>query len=207
MEQFSTEEQQVEAIKRFWKENGFPIIIGAAIGFGGLFGWRYYNDSVVTQQEQASEAYTQVLEELNKGPEGFSKGIDFVKGDSDSNYRVLVALRLAKEAVERNDLPEAEKQLQWSADNIDVAAIKGVALLRLARVQLQQEQHDKALASLEKVTDEAFKAKVAEVRGDVYQRQGKLDKAREQYSAALEDDANNSFLKMKLDDLASQATS
>ena len=40
MEQFATEEQQVEAIKRFWKEHGTAIIVGAALGLGGLWGWR-----------------------------------------------------------------------------------------------------------------------------------------------------------------------
>ena len=43
MEQFATEEQQVEAIKRFWKEHGTAIIVGAALGLGGLWGWRYYS--------------------------------------------------------------------------------------------------------------------------------------------------------------------
>ena len=38
MEQYETEEQQVEAIKRFWKENGLSLVIGALLGLGGLLG-------------------------------------------------------------------------------------------------------------------------------------------------------------------------
>ncbi|PAR85254.1 YfgM family protein, partial [Vibrio cholerae] len=44
MELYDTEEQQVEAIKDWWKENGKAVIFGAVIGLGGLFGWRYYQD-------------------------------------------------------------------------------------------------------------------------------------------------------------------
>ena len=38
MEIYSTEEQQVEAIKSFWKENGSQIIVGAVLGLGGFSG-------------------------------------------------------------------------------------------------------------------------------------------------------------------------
>ena len=37
MELYDTEEQQVEAIKDWWKENGKAVIFGAVIGLGGLF--------------------------------------------------------------------------------------------------------------------------------------------------------------------------
>ncbi len=48
---YDSEEQQVEAIKDWWKENGKAVIFGAVIGLGGLFGWRYYQDSVVEARE------------------------------------------------------------------------------------------------------------------------------------------------------------
>ena len=37
MEIYNSEEQQVEAIKRFWKENGTAIIAGVVLGLGGLY--------------------------------------------------------------------------------------------------------------------------------------------------------------------------
>ena len=63
MELYDTEEQQVEAIKDWWKENGKSVILGAVIGLG-LFGWRYYQDSVTTAQETASESYTKAVQQL-----------------------------------------------------------------------------------------------------------------------------------------------
>ena len=64
MELYDTEEQQVEAIKDWWKENGKAVIIGAVVGLGGLFGWRYYQDSVIQASEAASQSYTTVMNAL-----------------------------------------------------------------------------------------------------------------------------------------------
>jgi len=54
MEQFATEEQQVEAIKRFWSEHGTSLIVGAVLGLAGLFGWQYYSDSNRRQGKRLS---------------------------------------------------------------------------------------------------------------------------------------------------------
>ncbi|MGL5653635.1 MAG: YfgM family protein, partial [Vibrio sp.] len=67
MELYDTEEQQVEAIKDWWKENGKAVMFGAVIGLGGLFGWRYYQDTVVAAQEAASHSYSQAVDALLAG--------------------------------------------------------------------------------------------------------------------------------------------
>lgn len=201
MEQFSTEEQQVEAIKKFWKENGTAIILGAVLGLGGLWGWRYFNDTQVAASEAASDAYQQSVEQLATNQE-LSR--NFIEQHKDSNYAVLAALQLAKQAVEDKNLEEAAKQLNWVKANSEKDSIKAVASLRLARVQLEQQAYQQALDSLNAVSAEAFSAQVAEIKGDVYQRQGDLDKARAAYSQALEKNAANGLLKMKLDNLAAE---
>ena len=38
MNDYATEEQQVEAIKSWWQENGKAVVLGAVIGLGGLWG-------------------------------------------------------------------------------------------------------------------------------------------------------------------------
>ncbi|GAL21617.1 Mlr7403 protein [Vibrio maritimus] len=64
MELYDSEEQQVEAIKDWWKENGKAVVLGVVVGLGGLFGWRYYQDSVVQAQEAASEQYSKAVESM-----------------------------------------------------------------------------------------------------------------------------------------------
>ena len=205
MEQYVTEEQQVEAIKRFWKENGIPIVVGAALGLGGLFGWRYYNDVKIAAQEQASATYDVVTVDLIKNEAAFSSAQSYINENSDSGYALLMAFKLAQQAAERKDLTEAAKQLSFAASNAESTSIQAIANLRLARVQLEQGMHEQALATLDNVSDEAFDAQRQETKGDVYQAQQLFDKARAAYSAALEVNANNNILKMKLDNLATLA--
>jgi predicted negative regulator of RcsB-dependent stress response len=205
MEQYVTEEQQVEAIKRFWKENGIPIVVGAALGLGGLFGWRYYNDAQIAAQEQASATYDVVTLDMIKNEAGFSSAQSYIDENSDSGYALLMAFKLAQQAAESKDLTEAAKQLSFAASSADSASVKAIANLRVARVQLEQGMHEQALATLDNVLDEAFLAQRQETKGDVYQAQQLFDKARAAYSSALEVNANNNILKMKLDNLATLA--
>lgn len=202
MEQYETEEQQIEAIKRFWKENGVALVIGAFLGLGGLLGWRYYNDSQIAAKEQASFAYEKASEELLKGEAGFSKAKTFIDGHSGTGYAMLMALEMAQQAIERKDLTEAAKQLEFVVSNAKLSAVQSVAQLRLARIQIEQGELELALTSADKVTDQAFKGQSQEIKGDVYQAQQLFDKARAAYSAALETNERDQVLKMKLDNLA-----
>ncbi|AWL12698.1 UPF0070 protein YfgM [Saliniradius amylolyticus] len=204
MARYETEEQQVEAIKQFWKENGTVIVLGAVLGLGGLWGWRYYNTQQLQAQEQASSAYQQKIEQLEQD-NGFSTVKQFVEQQGESDYAVLAALHLAQEAVDRDDLSEAAKQLSFAADHSSVEAVAHVARLRLARVQLQQEQPDASLKSLQSIPAEQFVAQVEELKGDIYRQQGNFEQARVAYQAALEQSAGNRLLQMKLDNLSAEA--
>lgn len=202
MEQFATEEQQVEAIKKFWKENGPAIVIGAVLGLGGLWGWRYYNEAQINAQEQASSQYELAVESVETDTASADKINAFISEHPESGYAVLAALQLAKEAVDGGNLDEAAKQLSFVIANAEEEGIAHVARIRLARVQIEQDKLDDALATLTSIEDEAFSAQVQELKGDVYVKQSLTDKARAAYSAALEDNQGNYLLKMKLDNLA-----
>lgn len=202
MEQYETEEQQVEAIKRFWKENGVSLVIGALLGLGGLLGWRYYNDSQIEAKEQASFAYEKASEELIKGEAGFGQAKSFIDNHSDTGYAMLMALEMSQQAIERKDLVEAAKQLEFVVSNAKLSAVQSIAQLRLARIQIEQGEFELALASADKVSDQAFTSQSQEIKGDVYSAQQLFDKARAAYSAALETNTRDQVLKMKLDNLA-----
>ncbi|MFQ3235479.1 MAG: putative negative regulator of RcsB-dependent stress response [Paraglaciecola sp.] len=202
MEHFETEEQQIEAIKRFWKENGAAIIVGALLGLGGLWGWRYYNDQQVALKEEASATFELQSAQLNSDELAFSQAQAYIDQHSDMGYALLMAFKLAQQAIERGDLAEAAKQLAFSAGNSDNVAVKSIANLRLARVQLALDKTDEALVTIDKVLDSAFVAQQQEIKGDIYLAQKLFDKARAAYSAALEANNSNTILKMKLDNLA-----
>ncbi|WP_042013192.1 YfgM family protein [Aeromonas fluvialis] len=204
MEVYTTEEQQVEVIKEWWKENGTSVIAGTVIGLVGLFGWRYYNQHQQETMEASSQAYNQVIEQLAKGDAaGLEQAQQFVTANKGDSYGELAALQLAAAAVKAGKLDLAAEQLTLVATTGD-DSIKPIASLRLARVLNDQGKADEALAQLGKITSEAFKAQVAEARGDVLQKQGKIEEARDAYQAAADAGGlqGSAELKLKMDDLA-----
>jgi predicted negative regulator of RcsB-dependent stress response len=198
MENYSTEEQQVEAIKSFWKENGVAIVIGAVVGLGSMVGWRMYSDANLSAQEADSEKYSAVAD--TSAPE-LGKLKAYIE-ETDGSYAVLAAFSAARLAVEQNDLAEAKVQLTWVQDNTSHSALKDTAALRLARVHYQANENEQALQALELVTDGAMTAAVNEVKGDIHVRLGNLEQAQTAYQLALDADSSNRYLQMKLDNLS-----
>ena len=159
-----TEEQQVEQIKAWWKENGKAVVLGTVIGLGGLFGWRYYQSEVQSAKEQASDAYTQVVNRLESGSESAIADVQaFIAAHESSQYSVLASLQLAKAQVDNGDLDAAAEQLSWAIANTQDVAILPIAQTRLARIYAEQDAFDQALSELDKVTAESWAAKVAEL--------------------------------------------
>lgn len=54
MEIYENENDQVEAVKRFFAENGKALAVGVILGVGALIGWRYWNSHQVDSARSAS---------------------------------------------------------------------------------------------------------------------------------------------------------
>ncbi len=201
MEQYATEEQQVEAIKKFWKENGVAIIVGAMIGLGGLWGWRYYSDAQLAAKEEASAAYQSVVE-AQEDAQSAEQLDRFIQNNEGTGYASIAGLVAAQKAVDADKFSEAVTHLEKVINSADDSKLVAVAAIRLARVQLQMGKTQEALAALEKVTIESFATQVDEIKGDIYAREGDIEKAKEAYTRAIAGSANSQLVQMKLDNLA-----
>jgi len=202
---YNSEEQQVEAIKSWWKENGKSIIAGLVIGFVGLFGWRYYNDYVRGQREAAAAEFQTVQSAISMDHEkAFEKVVSFIDSHKKDVYGDLAGLMLAAEAVKAKQYDLAAEQLRRVSTDSKDEELKSVAALRLARVLIEQQKPEDALNVLSSVAGNAYKGMVAEIKGDAYVALNKNDEARAAYEQALQASANgaNPVLQMKLDDLA-----
>jgi len=211
IEGYETEEQQVDAIKQWWKDNGNTLVIGAVIGFAGLWGWRFYNDSVVEGQEAASQAYNAMLVQFEaQGEDADLEQVSaFIDANSDSNYAVLASLLLAKEAVAKKDFELAKSQLvQLQAQN-EYAPLSPLINLRLARVEVELAQFSEALATLALITETGFVAKAEQVKGTVLLKQGDVDGARDAFQRAIDASAGriDPVLQLQFDDVASATDS
>ncbi len=206
MEAFTTEEQQVEAIKKFWHDNAVSIIGGITIGLGGVWTYNYYQDQTKIDAETASLEYSSAIEAMADA-KVVDKAESFVKTNGDSGYADLAALMLAKTHVEAGALDKAEEQLLWVSKNSSSVELKALASIRLARVVFAKGDAEKALTLLSKPFPKAFEAQISEIKGDIYVSQGEITKAREAYQFSADNGGleGNQTLKMKLDDLALDA--
>ena len=205
MSEHQTEEQQVEAIKAFWHDNGNAIIAGLVLGFAGFIGYGYYKEDKLAQEINTSESYQEVVELAATDEKAYREaGEKFIKENSNSSYSALTALALAKEASTHKDWPQVEKYLKKAIDTASNEGIKAIATIRLARVQIELAQYDNALSTLSSTLPDSFKSSSEEIKGDAYLKQEKVDLARNAYQAAIDalENASNPALQMKLDNLA-----
>jgi predicted negative regulator of RcsB-dependent stress response len=211
MTEMRTEEEQIEAIKKWWEENGKQTIVAAVVVVGGWLGYQGYENNVKASAESASAVYQQVLtltgseEEADKGQRAVL--LDQLQSEYSSTvYAQFASLFKAKDAVEAGDLVLAAAELTSVVSNASDTALQHLATVRLARVMIAQEKLDDALALLNNDNVGAFEAEYAEAKGDALLAKGDTDAAREAYTkglaAAQRIGANNPILKMKLDDLA-----
>ena len=205
---FKTEEEQIEDIKRWWKENGRAVIAGLVIGIGGIAGVRYWGEYQTTQAQQASAAYEQMQQSIivNDAQTATQQGEAIMRAYASSPYASMSALALAKQAVDQNMLDSATAHLQWVVDNGHDEEFKHIARQRLARVLLAQKKHDQAKALITGIELGSYVSIYEEIRGDVLLAQGQTSQAREKYRIALAAETQNQqrrqLLQMKLDDLA-----
>ncbi|WP_380183663.1 YfgM family protein [Kalamiella sp. sgz302252] len=204
MEVYSNENEQVDALKSFFAQNGKALAIGVIIGIGALAGWRYWSSHQDSGSRETSAAYQQVSTALDSSkPETLTAAAKFA--DSNSNtYGALASLDLAKRYVDNNELDKAAAQLQNGLKATKDANLQAVLNLRLARVQLQQKQPDAALKTLDAVKGEGWTAIIADVRGEALLSKGDSKGAREAWSKGIASNASpalKEMLQMKMNNL------
>ncbi len=199
-----TEEEQIEALKRWWDENGKQVVLAIVLTVGGYFGWQAWTDHQDDQAAAASLVYQEMLDNMGGAAAGDVLGADkqaeisqlaeTLKQDySNTQYAFYAALIKAKLAVESTDLTAAAVELQWAMDNADEAVNENIARLRLARVEAAAGNLDTALQLVQGVDAGELKSVFDEAKGDFYQQQGNAGAAYTAYEAAMMSiDAGNS---------------
>ena len=204
MKVYQTEEEQVEAIKKWWKENGLSVVAGLVIGLGAVFGWQAWNSYNDRIGREASVAFYQMLNAADgNNPDMAIKQAELLRSDFGStSYAVLAAMTDARLKVEQGDMAAARSQLEWAMQNTSDPSLKTLAQLNLARLKLSDGDLDGA-SQLATVETGGFAGEYAELRGDIAVAKKELSAARDAYTQALALNVGNpELVQMKLDDLA-----
>ncbi len=216
MSEMRTEEEQIDAIKSWWKENGRSTVIGVVVAAVAVFGWRGWQDYERETAEAASSLYQTLVQQSQVQPgqelsEERRKSTAYIarqlKTDHQgSSYAQYAALWLAKHAVDQGQLDQARTELEWLLTQKSEAAVHQVARLRLAQVLLASGQADAALERIGVAPEAGFEAVYYELKGDLLLALNRTDEARAAYTAGVAANTDNArpVLAMKLDDLAVQ---
>ncbi|MCF6194033.1 MAG: tetratricopeptide repeat protein [Kangiellaceae bacterium] len=208
---YQTEEQQVEQLKDWWKDNGTPLMVGAALGLSGFFGWKFYTEKQIAYQEAASTLYISVTEELEKDDNSLLiEHANAIKNNfSDTSYAVLSVFHLAKIAVDKADLDTASQELNWILDNHSSNELAAIARIRLARIFIAQQKVEQAIELLDFDSDSGYFEVANLIKGDALSVLGNKAEALEAYKAANnagKTTVGHPTLKLLIDDLTASAS-
>ena len=174
------DEADLEALKRWWDENGKGLVAAVVVAVLGTVGWQQYQGFTASQAEAASDLYATMLAiQLEDGDAAqFTALAEELKAEhSGSTYARFAAMLEARRAVDGDDLEGAEAALRWALTAGDTRSDIGQLIqLRLARVLADQGKETEALAILGQGSA-AFPVAYAQAQGDIHLAAGRPEQA------------------------------
>jgi predicted negative regulator of RcsB-dependent stress response len=210
VDEYLSEKEQVEKLRQWWRDNGWFLIGGAALGGLALLGWNQYWAYQARTSEQAGAVYESVQQAIAMpnlelaGTLLKQMRVDYPK----AAYTDQAGLAVARAEL-ISDPQHAADDLRYTMEHSKDPELAMIARLRLARVLAYREQYPEALATLTVNEPGKFAGRINEIKGDIFVAQGKAEEARAAYLAAMvasgAEVLDRSFLQMKLADLPSSA--
>lgn len=189
MDVYASENEQIEALRQWWKDNGRMVLLGLAIGIAVTVGWSLWSKHRTDQAERAALLYQRFVaasQQPKPDPKVLAKiTARLLKDHASSEYASLVALLDARRAASEGDTAQAAQLLQWVIAHTSQPALSDLAELRLARLALVRKDYAGARAMLGQIHSPAYTAQVEELRGDIDAHEGKLAAARAAYRKAM----------------------
>lgn len=182
------EDDELERFKRWWKNNGLALVLGAVVGIAAILAWQGWQAWRAHVTMGAATAYMEFQHAL-RGSAGTDKLVSMVahlqSNYGGSPYAGQAGLALAEYFVIHGKPKRAITSLQWVAQNADQTPLRNIARLRRARLLWGQGKLEAALEQLQHPHPEAFTALYAELTGDIQADAGHQAEAREAYQKAL----------------------
>ncbi|MEQ4641826.1 tetratricopeptide repeat protein [Providencia rettgeri] len=205
MEVYTNENDQVDAIKRFFANNGVALVVGLVIGVGGVFGWNYWQSHKTNVLQESAQKFEAVNSQLRSGSEQGIVAAQKFAAETDDVYSAMMGLELAQIAVDKGDLANAQTALTNALAKAKTVDMQDLINLRLARVQLAQGNADGAIASVANIKSKSWQATAQDVRGDALLHKGDKAGAKVAYAQGLESEGSQSIrgiLTLKLNNVS-----
>lgn len=200
------EHEQGERVRKWIREYGISIVTGLVLAFGGIFGFRYWQDHQANQKLLAANLFSVIQNDVQAG-ETAQASARFAELQAEvprSAYVGLGALVLAGAYVDDGRLQLAAEMYREILAKRRMESLWPVARLRLARVLEAQGDQAEALRLLDAVAvPPGHEAAWAELRGDLLFAMGRQAEALAAFETALQHSDEFGFgrrlLQMKID--------
>ena len=187
MDAYSSETQQIEEIKKWWRENGLSVVLGLTLGVSGIFGWRYWQDVKIEQAQAASVLYSDMIAAVvNENSTAARDYADRILADyRNTTYGVFALLALARLAVVDDDLETAETHLRQALKQNKDDSFSHVIRMRLIRILISRDKLGEASSLINRQETGEFASGYNELMGDISALQGDTESARASYQQAI----------------------
>ena len=199
MSEYLSEEEQLERLSNWWKENGTALIVGVVVVLGAFVGWRFYSSHQAEQAAAASDLYASYTEADSADGRALLLA-ELEAAAPGSTYHAFALFDRAAELVEGGELEPAAQMLQTVLDDPSDRLIEDLARLRNAAVLQGLDRSDEALGLLQGISSEGYRRSALELKGDIHQARGEWEAAHDAYTQALaasEEGAQTQLLKLK----------
>src|SRR5574340_1627311 len=107
------EQERLDELKSWWKRWGNLVLVGLAVRFAAVAGWRYWQNRVVTQSLEAATVYEKLTQSLaaNDAKSAREAGAMLLDQYKGTAYAPRAAMLLAKLNVMNKDMKSAQSQL------------------------------------------------------------------------------------------------
>lgn len=177
MADYLTDEEQAARLQKLWRDYGLILVLALTIGIGAVIGWNVFQKSQVQTKEAAAYKFQEFLVARARDGDLDSFIDEMASSGAGAKYIPMALLYRAKDSVEAADYESALQLLQEALKKSRDKILDDMILVRIARIQMQLQQDDAALATLANVGED-YKFFVLELTGDIY-------RARENYEEAL----------------------
>lgn len=204
MSELRTDEETVEQIQRWWRENGTTLVVTVVVVLAGVFGWNWWQERTQAETSAASALYLNWLEQQERGDGEAAAAIasSLREAHPESAYVALLRFDAAASAVAAGETEQAMGELEAVLAMGVSAPFHDLARLRIARLELDAGRATEALARLDGIASGAAISAVQELRGDALRELGRIEDARAAYEAAMTgSEASRPLLEMKRDAL------
>jgi len=209
MSDFETDEQRMDSIRQWWRDNGKQLTIGILLAITGLLAWQWWQTQQVANAQQASALFQKLLAQANENNTAMAQPIaQQLMSEYPSNAQsALAAMLMAKLSYADNDTDQAERFLSWVLRESDNQPLQAIARLRLASLFINQKQWQQAENTLNQIASAAFEGQRQALLGQLYQQTNRLEKAQQALQNAIAAGNDSPLVTLQKDSIGLPAKS